>query len=51
MDVWSTDECNQYMGTEGTIFPALIQHGADIPSFAAMLCRFDIQPNKIYFIY
>nr|AVM18969.1 sensory neuron membrane protein 1 [Holotrichia parallela] len=39
MNVWPTKECNQFQGTEGTIFPGLTPHGSDIPSFAAMLCR------------
>lgn len=39
LDVWSTDKCNQFRGTDGTIFPGLIPNKADIPSFAAALCR------------
>ena len=39
LDVWSTEECNQFRGTDGTIFPGLIPKKADIPSFAAALCR------------
>ncbi|KRT82424.1 hypothetical protein AMK59_3081 [Oryctes borbonicus] len=39
LNIWTTKECNQFRGTEGTIFPGLIPHGSDIPSFGAMLCR------------
>nr|AKC58519.1 sensory neuron membrane protein 1 [Anomala corpulenta] len=39
LTTWTTKECNQIKGTEGTVFPGLIPHGSDIPSFAAMLCR------------
>ncbi|XP_022906339.2 sensory neuron membrane protein 1-like isoform X1 [Onthophagus taurus] len=39
LTIWGSKECNQFRGTEGTIFPALPIPKADIPSFAYPLCR------------
>ncbi|XP_074041319.1 sensory neuron membrane protein 1 isoform X2 [Leptinotarsa decemlineata] len=39
MNVWTTDECNKIEGTDGTIFPPLMQFSDGLSSFSPSLCR------------
>ena len=39
MSIWSAEHCNQYNGTDTTIFPPFIKEGDEIMTFAADLCR------------
>lgn len=39
MDVWDEDECNQYMGTDSTIFPPYLDVKDGIWAYEATICR------------
>lgn len=39
LDIWPDDHCNQYNGTDTTIFPPLFGPEDDITTFAYDICR------------
>lgn len=39
IDIWPTEECNKFDGTDGTIFPALLRQEDGLVSFSPELCR------------
>lgn len=39
LEIWPEEHCNQYVGTDTTIFAPFLQEGEDIMSFAPDLCR------------
>lgn len=39
LDLWGTQECNTFKGTDGWIFPPLLTKETEIASYAADLCR------------
>lgn len=47
LNVWPTKACNQFRGTDGTIFPPLMTQDEGIVSFAPDLCRFASANNII----
>jgi hypothetical protein len=43
MTVWSGPKCNEYAGTDGSIFPPFLQDGASVLAYAPDLCRYGLQ--------
>lgn len=39
IDLWSTDECNNFNGTDGWIIPPLLKPEEGIAIFSTDLCR------------
>ncbi|XP_015438364.1 PREDICTED: sensory neuron membrane protein 1-like [Dufourea novaeangliae] len=39
LTIWPEDHCNEYNGTDSTIFPPLLTEADDITSFAPDICR------------
>lgn len=39
MDAWDADECNQYVGTDSTIFPAFLGRDEGIWAYEPSICR------------
>lgn len=55
LDIWPEDHCNEFNGTDSTIFPPLFGPDDDIVSFGYEICRslsarFD-RPSKIKGVY
>lgn len=41
LDVWADGgKCNEFRGTESTIYPPLINDGEDLAAFAPLLCKY-----------
>jgi hypothetical protein len=39
MTVWSGPRCNEFSGTDGSIFPPFLQDVVSVPAYAPDLCR------------
>lgn len=39
LDIWSQDHCNEFNGTDSTIFPPFLTEADDIVSFSPDICR------------
>lgn len=39
LDIWAGDDCNNFNGTDSTIFPPLMTEQDDIVSFSPDICR------------
>lgn len=50
MSIYEEDECNQYYGTDQTVFPAFMNPDEGIGAFEPMICRTLVSNPKIIYI-
>jgi hypothetical protein len=43
MTVWSGPKCNEYVGTDGSIFPPFLEEVSSIYAYAPDLCRYNVE--------